>query len=60
MPEPKLYHIFVSNFNKFGIRYMVTGAAASIIYGEPRLTNDIEIGQLMLEKEWSAAKKFKL
>lgn len=43
MPEPKLYHIFVSNFNKFGIRYMVTGAAASIIYGEPRLTNDIDV-----------------
>ena len=43
MPEPELYHIFVSNFNKFGIRYMVTGAAASIVYGEPRLTNDIDV-----------------
>ena len=43
MPERKLYHIFVGRFNKLGIRYMVTGAAASIIYGEPRLTNDIDL-----------------
>jgi hypothetical protein len=43
MPEPNLYHIFVSKFNKLDIRYMVTGAAASIVYGEPRLTNDIDI-----------------
>jgi hypothetical protein len=26
-----------------GIRYMVTGAAAAIIYGEPRLTHDIDL-----------------
>ena len=58
MLEPKLYHIFVGDFNKLGIRYMVTGAAASIIYGEPRLTDDIEIEKLMLEKEWSAAKNY--
>jgi hypothetical protein len=43
MPEPKLYQIFVSNFNRLGIRHMVTGAAASIVYGEPRLTNDIDV-----------------
>ena len=43
MPEPKLYQIFVSDFNRLGIRYMVTGAAASIVYGEPRLTNDIDV-----------------
>jgi hypothetical protein len=43
MPEPELYHIFVGNFNRLGIRYMVTGAAASIVYGEPRLTNDIDV-----------------
>ena len=43
MPEPKLYQIFVGNFNRLGIRYMVTGAVASIVYGEPRLTNDIDV-----------------
>ena len=39
MPEPKLFNIFTAKFNKLGIRYMVTGAVASIVYGEPRLTN---------------------
>jgi hypothetical protein len=43
MSEPKLHQIFVDSFNKLGIRYMVTGATASIVYGEPRLTNDIDV-----------------
>lgn len=30
-------------FDKHGIRYFVTGAVAAIAYGEPRLTNDIDI-----------------
>ncbi len=30
-------------FEKHGIRYFVTGAVAAIAYGEPRLTNDIDI-----------------
>ncbi len=30
-------------FEKLGIRYFVTGAVAAIAYGEPRLTNDIDI-----------------
>ena len=43
MPEPNLFHIFVSRLNKLSIPYMITGAVASIIYGEPRLTNDIDL-----------------
>lgn len=43
MPEPNLFLIFMKPLNKIGIRYMVTGAAASIIYGEPRLTHDIDV-----------------
>ena len=43
MPEPNLHRIFISRFNQLGVRYMVTGATASIIYGEPRLTNDIDL-----------------
>jgi len=30
-------------FEKHGIRYFITGAVAAIAYGEPRLTNDIDI-----------------
>ena len=43
MPEPDLFHIFTNRLNHLGVRYMVTGAVASIIYGEPRLTHDIDL-----------------
>lgn len=43
MPEPNLFEIFVCPLNDLGIRYMVTGAVASIVYGEPRLTHDIDL-----------------
>ena len=43
MPEPNLFRIFISRFNTLSIPYMITGAVASIVYGEPRLTNDIDL-----------------
>lgn len=43
MPEPNLFQIFISRLNKLGMRYMVTGAVAIVIYGEPRLTHDIDV-----------------
>jgi hypothetical protein len=43
MPEHNLFHIFVSRLNKLAVNYMITGAVASIIYGEPRVTNDIDL-----------------
>ena len=43
MPEHNLFHIFVSRLNQLSMPYMITGAVASIIYGEPRLTNDIDL-----------------
>ena len=43
MPEPNLFLIFVRRLHSSGISYMVTGAVASIIYGEPRLTHDIDL-----------------
>jgi len=36
MQEPNLFQIFISRLNRIGVRYMVTGAVAVIIYGEPR------------------------
>ena len=42
MLEPDLFHIFVKRLNCLGIRYMITGSVASTIYGEPRLTHDID------------------
>ena len=44
MPQPDdLISLFVSPLNRSGIRYMVTGAVAAIVYGEPRLTHDIDV-----------------
>jgi len=43
MSELSLFHIFVSRLNAIEIQYMVTGSVASIIYGEPRLTHDMDI-----------------
>jgi len=43
MPERDLFRIFVSRLNRIGVRYMITGAVASIIYGEPRLTHDLDL-----------------
>jgi len=43
MPELDLFKIFVGRMNRTGIRYMITGSMASMIYGEPRLTHDIDM-----------------
>ncbi len=43
MPSPEPYLVFVRKFNELGLRYMVSGSVAAIFYGEPRLTNDIDI-----------------
>jgi hypothetical protein len=43
MPEHNLFRIFISRLEKYNIPYIVTGAVASVIYGEPRLTHDIDL-----------------
>ncbi len=43
MPERDLFLLFLAPLNRLGILYMVTGAAASIVYGQPRMTHDIDI-----------------
>jgi len=43
MPAPDLFGIFLQRFNSTTIRYMVTGSVAATIYGEPRLTQDIDL-----------------
>ncbi len=43
MRELNLYQIFTDKLNKYKINYAVTGSVASIIYGEPRMTHDIDI-----------------
>lgn len=43
MPELNLFLIFTERLNKLKIPYIITGSVASIVYGEPRLTHDIDI-----------------
>lgn len=40
---PNLFQIFVGPLNRLGLAYMATGSVASIIYGETRLTHDIDL-----------------
>jgi hypothetical protein len=44
MAQPTdLIALFVQPLNRFHFEYMVTGSAASMAYGEPRLTLDIDL-----------------
>ena len=43
MPELDLITIFVTRLNRTGIRYMITGSVASMIYGEPRITHHVDL-----------------
>lgn len=41
--DPDLIRLFVVPLERTGLRYMVTGAVAAVVYGEPRFTRDIDI-----------------
>jgi len=43
MPELDLIKVFTARLNAVDIGYFVTGAVACVIYGEPRLTHDIDL-----------------
>ncbi|MCD6050697.1 MAG: hypothetical protein K0Q55_2100, partial [Verrucomicrobia bacterium] len=43
MPEADLLRLFVQPLNELGIRYMVSGSIAAMLYGEPRVTHDIDL-----------------
>jgi hypothetical protein len=55
MPEPELFLLFIRPLNNLNLPYMVTGATAAIVYGIPRLTNDID---LILNLQISEISKF--
>jgi hypothetical protein len=42
MPEPDLIQLFAEPLNRLGIRYLVSGSVAAMLYGEPRVTHDID------------------
>jgi hypothetical protein len=42
MPEPDLIELFVRPLEQSQFRYLVSGSVASMLYGEPRVTHDID------------------
>jgi hypothetical protein len=40
---PDIHRLILQPLHLTGIEYMVTGAVAAIAYGEPRMTNDVDI-----------------
>jgi hypothetical protein len=51
MPQPSLPEIFTGPLNRLEIPYVVTGATAAIVYGEPRLTNDLDLVVLLKNED---------
>jgi hypothetical protein len=47
MPEPAELAVFAARIDELGAPYMVTGATAAIIYGQPRVTNDLDVVLLL-------------
>lgn len=43
MEQSDLLRHLISVFESLGVKYFVTGSIASMFYGEPRFTNDIDI-----------------
>ena len=43
MQNHEIFLLFCRKFEELGIDYMVTGSVASILYGDPRLTHDIDL-----------------
>lgn len=43
MPEPSLIAPFIRRLQRLGVPYMVTGSTAGILYGESRMTHDVDI-----------------
>lgn len=53
-PAADLFLLFTAPLDGLGLRYLVTGSVASILYGEPRMTHDIDI---VLELDARAARR---
>jgi hypothetical protein len=43
MPEANLFLLFTRRLNELSVRYMISGSVAVIVYGEPRLTHDVDL-----------------
>jgi len=53
MLEPDLIELFVRPLDRFEIRYLVSGSVAAMLYGEPRVTHDIDFVVFLREPDLS-------
>jgi len=53
-----LVKYLVNSFESLGIKYFITGSVASVYYGEPRFTNDIDVVAEIEESQISGLLKF--
>ena len=51
MPDPDLIPLFVHPLNRLGIRYLLSGSVAAMLYGEPRVTHDVDLIVFLTEAE---------
>lgn len=51
MTDPDLVGLFIEPLETLGLWYMITGGVASVIYGDPRFTRDIDIVLELPESE---------
>ena len=43
MLAPDMFTVFLVRLDRAGIKYVVTGSVAVIVYGDPRMTHDIDL-----------------
>lgn len=54
MPAPSPFRAFLAPLETLGLPYCVTGSVAASVYGEPRLTADIDVVLLIRRPDLSA------
>jgi hypothetical protein len=58
MEQDELLQKLINCFESLGIPYFITGSIASMAYGEPRLTNDIDVVAQMKAAQIAELKKW--
>ena len=51
MPAPDPIAPFVEPLERLGVSYCITGSVAASVYGEPRLTADIDVVLVLREAD---------
>jgi hypothetical protein len=51
MQELNLFRIYTDILNQNNFKYFITGSVASIVYGDPRLTNDIDLVIFLIKND---------